>query len=236
MTPLYTPDEFQKSKCSDLLPFECKNCKTTYYKRQHHIRSILSGGGDTNYCSRKCMGAGYAEPRHLFECEQCGGVAECSNGHLALRERTGLRHHFCSSSCNASYQNAHKTRGDKRSKLERWIETQLTTLYPVLEIHYNRRDAIKGELDIYIPSLKLAIELNGIFHYEPIYGEEKLNRTQTNDTRKFQACLERGIELCIIDTSKMSYFKESRCKPYLDIIINVMSQRIATMKENTPKS
>jgi len=45
-------------------------------------------------------------------------------------------------------------------------------LYPDLVIHFNKKDAINSELDIYIPSLKLAFELNGIFHYEPIFGKE----------------------------------------------------------------
>ena len=79
--------------------------------------------------------------------------------------------------------------------------------YPNLEIHYNRKDAINSELDIYIPELELAFELNGIFHYEPIYGAEKLQQIQNNDDRKFQACLEKGISLCIIDTSSLKYFK-----------------------------
>ena len=37
-------------------------------------------------------------------------------------------------------------------------------------------EAINSELDVYVPSLNLAFELNGIFHYEPIYGEKKLNQ------------------------------------------------------------
>jgi hypothetical protein len=35
--------------------------------------------------------------------------------------------------------------------------------------------------------------------------------------------LERNIELCIIDTSKMAYFKEKNAKPYLDIICNIIN-------------
>jgi hypothetical protein len=73
--------------------------------------------------------------------------------------------------------------------------------------------------------MKLAFELNGIFHYESIYGEAKLHQIQNNDKRKFQACLERGIELCIIDSSNLKYFKESNAKPYLDIIINIINKK-----------
>ena len=134
--------------------------------------------------------------------------------------------HFCSSSCAATYSNAHKTKGTRRSKLEVWLEAQLPLKYPDLVFHFNRKDAIDGELDIYIPSINLAFELNGIFHYEPIYGKDKLNQIRNNDTRKFQACIEKGIELCIIDTSKQTYFKEQTARKYLDIVTNIIDIKI----------
>ena len=81
---------------------------------------------------------------------------------------------------------------------------------------------MNSELDIYIPSLKLAFELNGIFHYEPIYGEDKLNKVKNNDGRKYQACFENKIELCIIDVSGSKNFKPERDKKYLDIIISII--------------
>lgn len=120
------------------------------------------------------------------------------------------------------YRNANKIQGVRRSKLEAWLEQQLLALYPLLEFHFNRKDAINSELDIYIPSLKLAFELNGIFHYEPIFGSEKLGQIQNNDQRKHQACNERGIELCLIDTSSLKYFKPEKAKKYLSIITSII--------------
>jgi hypothetical protein len=137
---------------------------------------------------------------------------------------------FCSSSCAAIYNNTHKTTGNRKSKLEYYLEKELTLFYPNLEIHYNRKDTINSELDIYIPSLKLAFELNGIFHYEAIYGENKLEQIQNNDKRKFQACSESNIELCIIDSSKLKYFKESNAKPYLDIICDIINKKSHQIK------
>ncbi|MDF0552678.1 hypothetical protein [Kamptonema sp. UHCC 0994] len=140
------------------------------------------------------------------------------------------KHNFCSRSCSASYSNRNKTKGNRRSKLEIWLESQLSLIYPNLEIHYNRKDAINAELDIHIPSIDLAIELNGIFHYEPIYGENKLSQIQNNDERKFQACLENGIELCIIDTSGFTYFKVDKAQKYLQIVTQVINNKLAHFK------
>ena len=137
------------------------------------------------------------------------------------------RNSFCSSICAATYNNRYKTHGTRRSKLESYLETQLTLLYPSLEIHFNRKDTINSELDIYIPSLNLAFELNGIFHYEPIFGPNKLISIQNNDNRKFQACLEKEIELCIINSSNQKYFNAKSSLRYLEIIATLINKKLA---------
>lgn len=116
------------------------------------------------------------------------------------------------------------------SKLERWLQIKLNASHPSLIFDFNQKGAINSELDIYIPGLKLAFELNGIFHYEPIYGPEKLAGIQTNDMRKFQACLEQGIELCIIDVSQMIHFKEPKANLFFDIICYVIKQKVASLE------
>ena len=73
--------------------------------------------------------------------------------------------------------------------------------------------------------MKLAFELNGIYHYEPIHGDDTLKRIQNNDKRKFQACLAREIELCIIDSSNLKYFKESKAYSFFKIIVDIISSK-----------
>jgi hypothetical protein len=171
------------------------------------------------FCSIKCRNISN-DKRVSLNCKQCETPIKRKRSEIS-------KFHFCSSKCSATYWNNHKTWGCNRSKLEVWIEQQLLFKYPILKINYNKTDAINAELDIYIPSLKLAVELNGIFHYEPIFGIEKLKSSKTNDQRKFQACLESGIELCVIDTSSMKYFKEERGTLFLSIITNLIDMKLA---------
>lgn len=146
-----------------------------------------------------------------------------------IRTQSHLKHIknvFCCKSCAAKYNNTHKATGSRKSKLEVWLAEKLKAKYPDLEIRYNDKTAINSELDIYVPSLKLAFEINGIYHYEPIHGSDKLSQIQNNDDRKFQACLENGIELVIIDASQLKYFKERNCQKYMDIIVKIISMKI----------
>lgn len=157
-------------------------------------------------------------------------VVCCNCGKTFTKQRHRIKDgqsNFCSTSCAATYRNSHKHYGTRRSKLENWLQEQLLKLYPDLEIHFNRKDAINAELDIYIPSLNLAFELNGIFHYEPIYGLEKLESIQNNDNRKLQTCLEKEIELVFINCSDQQKFKKTTSQKYLDIITSLINSKVS---------
>ena len=163
-----------------------------------------------------------------LKCSQCNSIIPYKKAIKRRSDKKFLKtkNIFCNSSCAATFNNTHKTKGTRRSKLEVWLEQKLNKIYPTLTIHYCRKDAINSELDIFIPSINLAFELNGIFHYEPIYGEAILKNIKSNDNRKFQACLEQNIELCIINTSSLKYFKESNAIPYLKIIQNIIEGKL----------
>ena len=200
----YTEEEFDCAKRNDKLKFKCEKCENIFEKPKHYIQSSIIKNSKLaiKYCSHKCY-LDSREKKKTVMCINCNNLFEKKQYHI-----NKTPNHFCSKSCAGTYNNTHKTTGNRRSKLEKYIEIELIKSYPDLEIHFNCKDAINSELDIYIPLLKLAFELNGLFHYEPIFGEDKLNQITNNDNRKFQACLERGIELCIIDSSGQKYFKK----------------------------
>lgn len=219
---LTSQDDYQKSKYKDLIKFECQHCHKEFTRPHKEVKYSLKIGENISYCSRDCN----------YKSRFNGETKPCSNCNNPVYRRPKdikklkSNRFFCCQSCAATYNNTHKTKGYRRSKLELYLETNLNQLFSDLIIKYNDKEAINSELDIFIPSLSLAIELNGIFHYEPIYGQDKLGKIQNNDNRKFQACLERNIELCIIDTSKLSYFKERTARPYLDIVVNLIKNKL----------
>ena len=172
---------------------------------------LKNNRGNLKYCSLACINYNSVQG----SCLNCGKE-------MIIKKSNLNKNNFCSRSCAATHNNKNKTKGTRRSKLEQWIESQLNVLYPNLLIDYNKKDAIGSELDIYIPSLNLAFELNGIFHYEPIYGSDKLNRIQENDNNKFQLCQQKNISLCIIDTSSQKYFKEKSSITFLNLIRNII--------------
>jgi hypothetical protein len=144
----------------------------------------------------------------------------------------GSKQAFCSSACSAHYNNLHSTREARTSKIERWIQTRVTETFPVLEVHFNRKDAIEGELDIFIPSLKLGIELNGITHYKAVFGEERLKGEQTNDALKRQICKDKGIELLEIDVSKVKEFNSIHFMIAVSTVLDAIKKRLASLQSS----
>ncbi len=212
--------------CRAPIPCKCERCGKPFTVPKNTVLRALKATLDRDrkalykgrYCSKVCRLTRPSTAQE-HECQQCHVKV------MRIPSQVGGKV-FCSQSCSATYHNTHKTHGTRRSKLEVWLEQELAKRYPALDIHYARKDAINGELDIYVSSIRLAFELNGIFHYEPIYGANKLAQIKNNDQRKYQACIERGIELCTIDTSSFKYFKADRAKPYLDIITKLIDLKL----------
>ncbi len=216
MIPLYEQKDYKQAMYYNKLPLQCKGCQNTFYLVKHEIQKALNPNNHAvrDFCSLHCYGKYKSKVKRIqCKCKECN--KEFSR---TLSQYKKAKNHFCSHRCKGVYHNKHKTHGTRRSKLELWLEEQLTQVYPNIKIHYNKVDMIGAELDIYIPSLKKAIEINGIFHYKPIFGEKKWKQTQANDKKKVLACEKLDIELMVIDVTKLSYFKPKKAKEYLDLI------------------
>lgn len=223
MIPQFTDTEFKNAKTFDLLRLKCLHCDNIFFKTKKRVKDALNPNKQDklDFCNTNCHVAYQSRTKVQICCTNC-------NKKIIKQKYASKRvkNNFCSNSCKAIYMNKTKQTGYNRSKLEKFIESQLLILYPTLQFQFNNRTTINAELDIYIPTLKLAFELNGIFHYEPIYNEEKLKTIQNNDNRKMQACLEKNIELCVINTSNQKYFKEKSSYQFLDIIVSIIDKKI----------
>lgn len=162
-----------------------------------------------------------------FVCTNCANEFSREKRQVSSSIAKNVSNYFCSRSCNVSYNNKHKAQGELRSSIEVWIEGRIKEKWPNLEVHYNRKDAVEAELDIYVPSLRLAFEINGRSHYEPIWGEDVFQKTQANDLMKAEACKKAGIELVVVDAGK---FKAIKRDPNFERIVNsvlgVLTERV----------
>lgn len=233
-----TKEQFLKlNYATDIIEIICDICGKTYTNTKYQFMN-------NNRRSQKCKSVYdwvWPPPRKNICCEQCkiklrqtGKIYKCQNCNNEIYKspasRKASKNCFCSQSCAALYNNAHKTHGYRRSKLELYIEEQLKKEFPQIDFIFNDKTTILSELDIYIPALKLAIELNGIFHYEPIYSDNQFTRIQNNDKQKIMRCNELGIELAIIDTSKLVYFKPQNAQKYYLIVKSLIQQNIQRLK------
>lgn len=171
-----------------------------------------------DYCSQLCFHKSKFKKQKV-NCSNC-----FEEFHKSAAQLKKTKRNFCSKSCAATFNNKHKIVGNRRSKLEISLELFISRKFPGLEIKYNEKSIIGSELDIYIPELKLAFELNGILHHKPIYGSRKLSSIQSNDTKKKEACLESGISLIVIDCFET--FSEKVARKYFSIVENIITNKL----------
>jgi hypothetical protein len=234
MKTLFTEEEYKNSKSTNKLPCECLLCKKSFGVEKKLITFELKHNRNRHiYCSDECYYNSRKVLPNTLKCKNCNLEFERLE---SSNKKVNSGNFFCSQSCSTTFNNKNKTHGNRRSKLEIWLENQLKVIYPKLPIDFNKKNTIGSELDIYFPTINFAVELNGIFHYEPIYGIDKLNKIQENDKSKTKLCHDLKIDLCIIDVSEQKYVKPSTSKKYLDIITNIVNERLLISQPALPVS
>lgn len=198
---------------------KCEQCNELHYKAQCE----LIKGYQRNkrfFCSRKCH-HDYQSTTQKVVCTNCNTVFEKLPSQIT-KSKSG--NNFCSKSCAATFNNKNKSYGTRRSKLEEHIEDQLKINYPHLIFQCNSKVIIGSELDFYFPSLKLAIQLNGPLHYQPIYGQNKLNQIQLLDQEKRNICNKTNIKLIEIDCSNDKYLNKNLKNKRWEEIKNILAE------------
>lgn len=231
------------------LALKCKHCKKKFSTEEGKARQFCTLACRNSYRWKE-KGDDH-ELRKKLPCRHCS--EKFFKGNLASHEKVCLsynkhcqlckkpfradndsvRNLFCSRSCSTIYNNSHKRKGIRRSKLEVFIEKQLGKQYPSLDIDFNKINNMGFELDIHIPSLKLAFEINGIVHYKNIYGQEKYDRIKNNDRNKLVKCYENGINLIVLDTTEQKKFDEESSVRYLETIKTIINH---ASKQKKPTS
>lgn len=84
--------------------------------------------------------------------------------------------------------------GKEGSKLEKFLKIELSKKGFSIEVH--KKNLIPNEnleIDMYIPSCKAIIEIDGPSHFLPIWGEEKLQKQIKADANKTGLVLSKGF-------------------------------------------
>lgn len=118
------------------------------------------------------------------------------------------------------------------SKLERKVQEFVLAAGYSFEAHKKNLIPTENlEIDLYIPVLRAIIEVDGLSHFEPIWGEKALKNQVRADTKKDGILLSRGFYLVRIEnrSSSMAIAKLADLEKEL---VNVLAQ----IKEGTVDS
>lgn len=101
-------------------------------------------------------------------------------------------------------QEIHRT-AKRGSKIERFFVDKLTSHGYKVIWHKEIPHKEKMIVDIYLPDEKIVIEVDGISHFEPIWGEDKLKQQQRADKEKNGILTGYGLSVIRFKVSHRNY-------------------------------
>lgn len=153
--------------------------------------------------------------RHRLVETSCGGCGTRIKRRPRDLKRYGVA--YCSHSCHMRTKNAAGLTVNT-SAAELRIAEQMRDAFPTICIAVNDRTLLPDglEIDIHVPALKLAIELNGPIHSRPIFGNRTFAKTQANDRRKARMLKDAGYRLLTVDVRGTEAVTPERRSTYFD--------------------
>jgi len=127
-----------------------------------------------------------------------------------------------------------KRASQEGSKLEKYIRDKLTKDNYVIE--YHKKGIVPNsnlEVDIYLPELGTAIEIDGPSHFLPIWGEEALRKTIKSDNEKNGLLRYHGIMVLRVAQKKKTLSQKAMRDTWASIKkeLEVISVKMPTKSE-----
>ena len=116
------------------------------------------------------------------------------------------------------------------SKAEKFLYEKLTKAGYEVIIH--KKGLVAGEkyeVDLFLPQLTVAIEIDGPQHFLPIYGEENLQRNIKYDSIKNGALISKGI--CVI---RVKYLAKHNSQKINNKVFEVVSNELTKIENRFP--
>lgn len=116
------------------------------------------------------------------------------------------------------------------SKLEKFFLKELIDCGYKVDFHKQQALGItKLEIDLFLPTINVAIEVDGPSHFQDIWGEENLKRNKKYDSKKTGLILGRGWYLIRVKQNK------DFSKSYASVLYDKLYSKIQEI-QNKPKS
>jgi very-short-patch-repair endonuclease len=120
------------------------------------------------------------------------------------------------------------------SKLEKYLHKKL--LSDGYKVEFHKEQVLvntKLQIDLFVPIMKLAIEVDGPSHFEPVWGEQSLSRNKTYDAKKEGLIVGRGWNLIRIVQTKD--YSEARALLIYQSLIDTINRNTKQLESGQQK-